>query len=78
MSLLKIVFIIFLNGIPTISVDGKYGSWSAWGSCTLTCASGTQQRSRSCSNPAPKYGGKSCSGTASQSQNCNTHNCPSK
>ena len=61
---------------PT-SVDGGYSSWSAWGRCSVTCGGGSQGRARSCSNPAPQYGGKACGGSASQTQSCNTHNCPS-
>ena len=33
-------------------------------------------RERSCSNPKPAHGGKSCSGAAVEEGRCNTHNCP--
>jgi len=26
--------------------DGGWGSWGSWGSCSVTCASGTDSRSR--------------------------------
>ena len=61
-----------------ISVDGKWGSWGKWGTCSLTCGGGQQSRLRTCSDPAPQYGGASCSGTATSSQTCNTQNCPSE
>ncbi|KAK3083453.1 hypothetical protein FSP39_022988 [Pinctada imbricata] len=57
-------------------IDGKWGSWSSWGTCSLTCGGGSQSRSRTCSNPAPQYGGAQCGGRSSSSQACNTHNCP--
>ena len=59
-------------------VDGGYGTWTSWNTCSKTCGGGSQSRSRSCTSPAPQYGGKSCSGASSGTQACNTHNCPSK
>lgn len=59
-------------------VNGGWGAWTSWNSCSLTCGGGTQTRSRSCSNPAPQYGGLSCTGSTTSTQNCNTQNCPSK
>ncbi|CAC5392835.1 unnamed protein product [Mytilus coruscus] len=57
-------------------VNGGYTSWTSWATCSVTCGGGTQGRTRSCTNPAPQYNGLSCSGSASDSQSCNTHNCP--
>jgi len=53
-------------------VDGK---WSEWSSCSKTCRGG--KRSRSCTNPAPKNGGKICEGESSEDCNqdaeCGVH-----
>ncbi|XP_056001828.1 coadhesin-like [Ostrea edulis] len=57
-------------------IDGGWSAWSSYGTCSKTCGSGTQSRSRTCTNPTPQYLGKSCSGSTSSSRNCNTHNCP--
>uniref|UniRef100_A0A8W8ILJ9 IgGFc-binding protein N-terminal domain-containing protein n=1 Tax=Magallana gigas TaxID=29159 RepID=A0A8W8ILJ9_MAGGI len=57
-------------------IDGNWASWGSYSACTVTCGKGTQGRTRTCSNPAPKYGGSTCSGSSSSSQSCNTHNCP--
>ena len=60
------------------SVDGGWTDYSNWSYCTKTCGTGTQTRTRTCTNPAPKYGGADCTGTTQETQNCNTHPCPSK
>ncbi|XP_020601543.1 neurogenic locus notch homolog protein 1-like isoform X6 [Orbicella faveolata] len=49
------------NGRPR--VDGGWSKWSGYTPCTLTCGGGVQYRKRTCTNPAPKYGGKSCQGS---------------
>uniref|UniRef100_A0A7M5XCX9 SUEL-type lectin domain-containing protein n=1 Tax=Clytia hemisphaerica TaxID=252671 RepID=A0A7M5XCX9_9CNID len=56
-------------------INGKWGSWSGYGSCNKKCGTGSQTRTRSCNNPSPKYNGASCSGSSQQSRNCNTHSC---
>ncbi|MBI2044301.1 thrombospondin type-1 domain-containing protein [Candidatus Pacearchaeota archaeon] len=70
----------------------SYGAWGSWSTCTKTCGSGTQERTRdgtrtqtrTCTNPSPFCGGSSCSGTStnsettrqSETQACNTQACP--
>ncbi|KAJ8316655.1 hypothetical protein KUTeg_005793, partial [Tegillarca granosa] len=61
----------------TCPIDGGWTSWGSWGTCSKSCGGGSQSRSRSCTNPAPQYGGANCAGSSSSSQACNTHNCPS-
>ncbi|KAL5248468.1 hypothetical protein ACHWQZ_G017606 [Mnemiopsis leidyi] len=58
------------------SVDGGWSSYGGWSECTKPCGTGTQTRTRTCTNPAPQYGGADCTGTAEETQNCNTHPCP--
>jgi len=54
-----------------LAVDGGYSSWSIWSRCD--CATGTKKRTRTCTHPAPKRGGKDCSGIgpAEQTRSCN-------
>ncbi|XP_078367511.1 coadhesin-like isoform X2 [Oculina patagonica] len=58
-------------------VDGGYGKWGAWSTCTKTCGGGTQKRTRKCNKPEPKAGGKNCSvlGPNEETQECNTQSC---
>ena len=68
-----LIFLFWLS-----SVHGGYSPWSYWSQCTKSCGSGTQRRSRSCTNPLPANGGQNCSGQgqATELQSCNTHSCP--
>lgn len=56
-------------------IDGGWSAWSAWGSCSVSCGGGTKTRTRTCTNPAPAYGGANCAGSSSESTSCNTHSC---
>ena len=59
-------------------VNGGWSGWGVWSSCSEPCDAGTQGRSRSCTNPPPRNGGKSCPGAANEQRVCNTHSCPGK
>ena len=58
-------------------VDGGWDDWTNWDTCSVTCGGGSQNRSRTCTNPVPQYGGADCVGFDGENQDCNTHNCPS-
>ncbi|XP_023931784.1 uncharacterized protein LOC106153735 isoform X3 [Lingula anatina] len=57
-------------------VNGEWGDWNDWTNCPVTCGSGLRTRFRECNNPSPQYGGASCLGSATQSEQCNTQGCP--
>ncbi len=57
------------------SVTGGWTGYGSWGSCSVSCGGGTQTRSRSCTSPAPVYGGANCSGSVTDSQSCNSQSC---
>ncbi|XP_046875286.1 adhesion G protein-coupled receptor B1 [Hypomesus transpacificus] len=61
----------FLKDCP---VDGRWVSWSSWGSCTRTCGGGNQQRRRSCEGPF--FGGEPCPGDNGEMRRCNDKRCP--
>ncbi|XP_065053920.1 L-rhamnose-binding lectin CSL1-like isoform X2 [Rhopilema esculentum] len=60
----------------TCRVDGGYSNWSDFSKCSKSCGGGIQERHRSCTEPAPKNGGKSCEGADSETRACNANPCP--
>jgi len=60
-----------------LAIDGNYTEWSKWSDCSVTCGGGKQKRSRNCTNPPPKHGGKNCDdlGPDSESLECNPDPC---
>jgi hypothetical protein len=56
-------------------VNGNWGSWSSFDSCTQTCGGGRQKRTRICNNPEPLNGGENCPGRSTESQRCNIKQC---
>ncbi|XP_048581714.1 uncharacterized protein LOC5511228 isoform X2 [Nematostella vectensis] len=56
--------------------DGKWGTWSDWGSCSASCGPGKRIRTRECNDPAPKSGGKMCEGAKQQTGHCEFSPCP--
>nr|XP_040563549.1 SCO-spondin-like isoform X6 [Lepeophtheirus salmonis] len=54
----------------SIVVNGSWGFWGTWSSCSRTCGNGTQTRSRDCNNPQPSGGGSSCQGRDVETHTC--------
>uniref|UniRef100_H2LCH2 Netrin receptor UNC5 n=1 Tax=Oryzias latipes TaxID=8090 RepID=H2LCH2_ORYLA len=50
-----------------VYVDGGWGDWSEWSACSSDCE---RQRSRECTSPEPKHGGRLCDGVAVATDNC--------
>ena len=42
------------------AVDGNWGEWRSWSTCSRSCAIGNQTRTRTCDDPAANNGGASC------------------
>lgn len=53
-------------------VDGGFTPWSAWSTCSASCATGVKSRARTCTHPAPRHNGKPCKGIAMQNDWCHT------
>lgn len=61
------------------TVDGAWSIWSNWGDCSLTCGDdGSRDRQRSCSTPAPQFGGSECIGNNTETGSCEDTPCASK
>ncbi|XP_063675855.1 coadhesin-like [Bolinopsis microptera] len=57
-------------------VNGGWTDFGGWSKCSKDCGTGTQTRTRSCTNPTPEHGGKECEGDSTETQECNTQICP--
>ncbi|XP_030044380.1 semaphorin-5B-like, partial [Microcaecilia unicolor] len=51
--------------------NGAWTPWSSWAQCSTSCGIGFQVRQRSCSNPAPRFGGRVCVGQSREERFCN-------
>uniref|UniRef100_A0A4W3HCX3 ADAM metallopeptidase with thrombospondin type 1 motif 9 n=1 Tax=Callorhinchus milii TaxID=7868 RepID=A0A4W3HCX3_CALMI len=58
------------------AVDGTWGPWSPFGSCSRTCGGGIKTAVRECNKPEPRNGGKYCVGRRMKFRSCNTEHCP--
>ena len=73
--LLCILFNILAYFYSHFSVNCQWASWGSWQSCSRSCGGGTQKRYRTKSVVA-QNGGNECSGSNTDTQSCNTNNCP--
>ena len=53
---------------------GGWGSWSSFSPCSSTCGGGTRTRTRECKDSTD--GGAECPGEPSETEACNTEECP--
>ncbi|KAJ7996191.1 hypothetical protein DPEC_G00234490 [Dallia pectoralis] len=62
--------------IDKTKVEGRWGRWGTFGSCSRTCGGGIQLAKRECNNPVPCNGGKYCQGVRVKYRSCNLNPCP--
>ena len=59
------------------AIDGEWTDWSNWSPCS-PCGHSVKTRTRTCTDPAPAFGGSQCTGPSSMTQLCPTNNCKGK
>lgn len=48
--------------VTNCTVHGDWTAWSSWSACSQTCGFAMKTRRRTCTNPAPAFGGRVCVG----------------
>ncbi|KAL4216796.1 hypothetical protein ACF0H5_024517 [Mactra antiquata] len=64
------------DSLKACPVDGGWGSWSGFTSCSVSCGDGLRFKTRACNNPKPSNGGSNCPGQPVFSSPCNLKDCP--
>ncbi|XP_021373389.1 SCO-spondin-like [Mizuhopecten yessoensis] len=59
-------------------VAGDWAHWGSWSACSHSCGGGLHFRDRTCTDPAPLYGGKHCKGHGSEMTPCFHGPCPDR
>ncbi|XP_077160383.1 SCO-spondin-like isoform X2 [Paroedura picta] len=61
--------------LQACKVDGAWSKWSPWSWCDRSCGGGRSARTRTCTSPPPKNGGRPCSGEKYHVRVCNPQPC---
>ncbi|CAI5789335.1 SCO-spondin [Podarcis lilfordi] len=61
--------------LQACKVDGAWSKWSPWSWCDRLCGGGRSSRTRMCTSPPPKNGGRHCPGEKYQVRVCNAKPC---
>ncbi|MBN3323406.1 ATS9 metalloproteinase, partial [Atractosteus spatula] len=56
-------------------VEGAWGAWSPFGTCSRTCGGGIKIAVRECNRPVPRNGGKYCVGRRMKFRSCSSEPC---
>ncbi|CAG9828712.1 unnamed protein product [Diabrotica balteata] len=65
--------------VTNCTVHGGWSDWSAWSACSATCGTAVKSRTRTCTNPAPAFGGRVCVGQDRSEALCTEYApCPSQ
>ncbi|CAH1113494.1 unnamed protein product [Psylliodes chrysocephalus] len=58
------------------AINGGWGSWGPYSTCSRTCGGGVSISERNCDNPIPQFGGRFCLGDRKRFKICNKDPCP--
>ncbi|TRY94580.1 hypothetical protein DNTS_024131, partial [Danionella cerebrum] len=58
-----------------VPIEGAWGLWSPFGSCSRTCGGGIKIAVRDCNRPVPRNGGKYCVGRRMKFRSCSSEPC---
>ncbi|XP_060104212.1 SCO-spondin-like [Heteronotia binoei] len=61
--------------LQACKVDGAWAKWSPWSWCDRSCGGGRSARTRTCTSPPPKNGGRPCPGEKFHVRVCNPQPC---
>ncbi|XP_063003641.1 SCO-spondin-like [Elgaria multicarinata webbii] len=61
--------------LQACKVDGAWSKWSPWSWCDRLCGGGRSARTRTCTSPPPKNGGRHCPGERYHVRVCNPQPC---
>ncbi|XP_046400011.1 A disintegrin and metalloproteinase with thrombospondin motifs 9-like isoform X2 [Ischnura elegans] len=64
------------NRSALLPIDGGWGEWQRWSSCSRSCGGGIKKSERSCTRPTPANGGKYCVGDRVRYKSCRKNECP--
>ncbi|XP_063687572.1 uncharacterized protein LOC134820861 isoform X3 [Bolinopsis microptera] len=64
--------------VEVTAVDGNWGDWSGYSTCSEDCGYGDQTRKRLCNNPRPSQSGEKCPGEGEESRDCIVEECPAE
>ncbi|XP_051895767.1 A disintegrin and metalloproteinase with thrombospondin motifs 15-like [Pristis pectinata] len=67
---------VAMQDVTKHKVDGRWGKWGPYGSCSRTCGGGVQLAKRECNKPTPTNGGRYCEGIRVKYRSCNLDPCP--
>ncbi|XP_076262615.1 semaphorin 5c-like [Rhynchophorus ferrugineus] len=62
--------------VTNCTVHGGWTEWSPWSACSSSCGIAVKTSFRTCTNPAPAFGGRVCVGQDILEASCDVPSCP--